>query len=291
MKILIGIPAYNEEENIARIITRLKQDFENILVCDDGSSDMTSDIASSLGAKVVKHETNMGYGSAIKTIFNEAKNLDIDILVTFDGDGQHQISDISNVIEPIFDNRAEIVIGSRFLGSSKIIPKYRKLGIKIITGLTNSLTGSEITDAQSGFRAYSKKVLNEISLSESGMGISTEIIVKSNKKNFRIAEVPIIVSYLNNKHSQPPVSHGASVVISTIKHVAIQRPLLYFGVTGLSFLIIGLVFGIWSIQIYSVERVLMTNIALIGIGGVILGVLLMITATILFSINTILKER
>jgi glycosyltransferase involved in cell wall biosynthesis len=291
LKVIIGIPAFNEEKNIAAIVVKLKKKYDHVLVCDDGSSDMTHDIASSLGAIVVKHPTNLGYGAAIKTIFNEARKIDGDILITFDADRQHKISEIDSVLKPISENKADIVIGSRFLGKTKEIPKYRKIGIKMITGLTNTLTGSEITDAQSGFRAYSKKVLNEISPTESGMGISTEILIKSSKKQMRISEVPITISYEDNTPSQEPISHGTSVVFSTIKHVAIERPLLYYGVTGLCFIITGLIFGGWTIQIFSEQEVLAPGIALIGIGGVILGTILLITATILFSIINVIREK
>ena len=289
MKVIIGIPAFNEEKNIGAIVAKLKMKYEHVIVCDDGSLDMTQAIASSLGAIVVKHSTNLGYGAAIRTIFNEAKKVDGDVLVTFDADGQHKISEIDSVLKPISENKADVVIGSRFLGSTKDLPKYRKIGIKTITGLTNTLTGGNITDAQSGFRAYSKKVLNEISPTESGMGISTEILIKSSKKQMRISEIPITISYDGNTHSQEPISHGTSVVFSTLKHVAIERPLLYYGVTGLCFIIVGLVFGGWTIQIYSEELVVITNLAIIGVGGVILGTILLITATILYSIVNVIR--
>ena len=291
LKVIIGIPAFNEEKNIGAIVAKLKIKYDHVIVCDDGSSDMTETIASSLGAIVVKHSKNLGYGAAIKTIFNESKKIDGDVLVTFDADGQHQISEIDSVLKPLFENKADIVIGSRFLGTTKNLPKYRKFGIKTITGLTNTMTGSNLSDAQSGFRAYSKNVLNEISPTDSGMGISTEILIKSSNKNMKITEVPITISYENNSHSQEPISHGASVILSTIKHVAIERPLLYYGVTGLCFLIIGLVFGSWAIQIYSEQKVVMTNIALIGIGGVILGTILLIAGTILYSIVNVVREK
>jgi glycosyltransferase involved in cell wall biosynthesis len=289
LKIAIGIPAFNEENNIGPIITNLKKKYDHVLVCDDGSSDSTAVIASEMGAYVVKHSKNLGYGSAIKTIFNEAKKIDCDILVTFDADGQHQISEIDDILKPIMENNADIVIGSRFLGKTEHLPKYRKFGIKTITGLTNVMTGSNISDSQSGFRAYSQKVLQEISPIESGMGISTEILIKAIKKKMRITEIPITISYENNTHSKEPISHGTSVVISTIKHVAIERPLLYYGVTGLFFLALGLVFATWALQIYSEQQVFMTNIALIGICGIILGTILLISGTILFSIANLLK--
>jgi glycosyltransferase involved in cell wall biosynthesis len=288
---MIGIPAFNEEKNIGLIVAKLRQKYDYVIVCDDGSSDMTATIASSLGARVVKHEKNLGYGSAIKTIFNEARKIDCDVLVTFDADGQHQISEIDSILAPIYEGKADIVIGSRFLGEAKDLPKYRKIGIKTITGLTNVMTGSKITDSQSGFRAYSSKVLREILPTESGMGISTEILIKASKKEMRIVEVPITITYEGDSHSQEPISHGTSVIMSTIKHVAIERPLLYYGVTGLCFLAVGLIFGAWTLQIYSEERVVMTNIALVGIGGVILGTVLLISGTILYSIVNLVRER
>ena len=291
MKVIIGIPAFNEEKNIGPIVAKLKEKYDHVLVCDDGSSDMTSMIASSMGAHVVKHEKNQGYGSAIKTIFNESKKIGSDVLVTFDADGQHQISEIDSMLEPISGNEADIVIGSRFLGQTKHLPRYRKIGIKTITGLANVTTGSKITDSQSGFRAYAKKALNEITPTESGMGISTEILIKASKMKLRVTEIPITITYENNVHSKEPLSHGTSVIMSTLKHVAIERPLLYYGVTGMGFLILGLFFGAWTMQIYSEERVVMTNIALIGIGGVILGTILLITATILYSIVNVVREN
>ena len=291
MKIIIGIPAFNEEKNIGEIIANLKKKYDYVLVCDDGSSDTTSKIASDMGAHVVKHSKNQGYGSAIKTIFNEAKKINCDILVTFDADGQHQISEIDDILKPIIPNTADIVIGSRFLGETKHLPKYRKFGIKTITGLTNVMTGSNISDSQSGFRAYSQKILEEISLTESGMGISTEILIKATKRKMRITEIPITISYKNNTHSKEPISHGTSVIISTVKHVAIERPLLYYGVTGLFFLGIGLIFGMWALQVYSEQQVFMTNVALIGICGIILGTILLISGTILFSIANLIREN
>lgn len=288
---MIGIPAFNEEKNIGPIVAKLKQKYKHVIVCDDGSSDLTSTIASSLGAHIISNEINQGYGSAIKTIFNEARKIGGDVLVTFDADGQHQISEIDSILKPILENKADIVIGSRFLGETKDLPKYRKIGIKTITGLTNITTGSNITDSQSGFRAYSKKVLGEISPTESGMGISTEILIKASKNKMRITEIPITITYEDNTHSQEPISHGTSVIMSTIKHVAIERPLLYYGVTGMCFLVLGLIFGGWTIQIFSEERVVITNIAIIGIGGVILGTILLITATILYSIVNVVREN
>ena len=290
MKIIIGIPAYNEEKNIASLLIKLKKISQNIIVCNDGSNDLTGKIAKELGATVIEHEKNLGYGSAIKSIFLKAREINADILVTFDADGQHRIEDINAILEPIKNNIADIVIGSRFLNNNQEIPKYREIGIKAITKLTNVTGGTKITDSQSGFRAYSKKILKEIQPKESGMGISTEILIKTQKAGFIITEVPITILYEGDTSTHNPISHGSSVILSTLKYVAIERPLVFYGIPGIIFLLVGLAFGVWTIQIYSDQGEVITNIALVGVGGVIMATILMLTATILYSIVSVVKH-
>ena len=284
MNIAIGIPAYNEEKNIASIIVKLKKIVNTIIICDDGSTDTTAEIAKELGVVVISHSKNQGYGAAIKTIFLEAKNKQVDILITFDADGQHQIKDISKVIEPINSDNADVVIGSRFLDNQTQIPTYRKIGVKAITQLTNAITGSSITDSQSGFRAYNKLALEKIIPTESGMGISTEILIKVKEEKLRITEVPIKISYEGNTSTHNPVSHGTSVIFSTLKFIAIKHPLTFYGIPGIVLLGIGLIFSAWVIQIFSTQGEFIINIAIIGGGSIILGIILLVTASILFSI-------
>jgi|TARA_B100001540_G_scaffold314387_1_gene339204 glycosyltransferase involved in cell wall biosynthesis len=292
MNIVIGIPAYNEENKIAGIITKLKKITDTIIVCNDGSSDLTGEIAAELGAIVINHEKNKGYGSAIRSIFLKARELKFDNLLTFDADGQHRIEDVKSVLKPIENEQADIVIGSRFLSKkSDEMPNYRKMGIKLITKVTNMSITEKLTDSQSGFRAYNKKVLENIIPTDEGMGVSTEILIKASKLDFKIAEVPIKVNYKGKTSTQDPVSHGTSVIISTLKFTSIHNPLKFYGIPGVIFLIIGLTFIAWTIQIYSVEQAIVTNISLIGIGGIVLGTVLLMTAIILFSIVTVVKEK
>jgi len=287
----IGLPAFNEEKNIGSIIIKLKELTKNVIVCDDGSTDLTSKIASELGAITIVHQKNMGYGAAISSLFSKAREIGVDALVTFDADGQHRFEDIKAVLEPVIRDEADIAIGSRFMGDDSTVPRYRKIGIKTITGLTNVTTGSKITDAQSGFRAYNKKVLESIIPSEHGMGVSTEILIKSAKSKFRIAEVPITIRYDGETSTHNAISHGSSVIISTLKYVSIERPLPFYGIPGIILLTIGLAFSIWAIQVFVNERELITNIALIGIAGVIVGIVLLITAIILYSIISVIREH
>tara|TARA_B110000014_G_C20059242_1_gene551502 strand:- start:18 stop:905 length:888 start_codon:yes stop_codon:yes gene_type:complete len=292
MKITIGIPAYNEEKNIAGIITKLKRYTNDIIVCDDGSNDLTREIAEGLGATVISHKTNKGYGAAINSLFLKAKELKTEVLVTFDADGQHRIEDIPIVIEPIKNNEAGLVIGSRFLDTkSEDMPNYRKVGIKIITKVTNLSIKKDLTDSQSGFRAYGMKALQEIIPADEGMGVSTEILIKANNIGLKIAEVPIKVSYSGNTSTHDPVSHGTSVILSTIKFTSIHNPLKFYGIPGVIFLIIGLGFVGWTVQIYSESQQIITNVSLIGIGCIVLGTVLLMTSVILFSIVTVVNGK
>jgi len=291
MNLVIGLPAFNEEKNIAGIITKLKNVTNQIIVCDDGSSDLTAVIAEQLGAIVIKHDKNLGYGAAIRSIFLKAKTLDSDILVTFDADGQHRVEDIETVVMPINEDTSDIVIGSRFLDDSeKEVPNYRKVGIKVITKITNVSIKKQLTDSQSGFRAYSKKVLNELNPSEMGMGISTEILIKATSKNFRISEVPIKISYHGKTSTHNPVSHGTSVIISTIKYTSIERPLVFYGIPSVIFLSLGIIFSYMAIQYYVEIGRLSTNLTIVGATTVLIGIVLLITATLLFSLVSVVRE-
>lgn len=292
LKIAVGLPAYNEEKNIASIIAKLEKLTDVIIVCDDGSFDLTGKIASKMGAIVITHEKNLGYGAAIRSLFLRAKELDVDVLVTFDADGQHNIHDIDKVVKPIMENKADLVIGSRFLDDSKDnIPSYRKTGIKIITKLTNTSLKEKITDSQSGFRGYSKEILSKITPSDYGMGVSSEILIKASNNNFRIAEVPIKISYEGDTSTHHPVSHGISVTLTTLKFISIEHPLKFYGIPGMCFMIIGLFFTVWTLQLFSETRQIFTNVSLLAVGTIIFGTMLLMTAIILYSIVNLIRER
>tara|TARA_Y100000817_G_scaffold48623_1_gene34590 strand:+ start:69 stop:956 length:888 start_codon:yes stop_codon:yes gene_type:complete len=289
-KITVGIPAFNEEKNIAAIIIGLKKITDEIIVCNDGSTDSTGEIAKELGAIVINHEKNLGYGAGIKSIFLKAKEMKSDMLVTVDADGQHDVRDITKIVTPIQEDKAEIVIGSRFLEKAENIPEYRKFGIKLITKVTNLSLNQSLTDSQSGFRAYSKKVLEKLVLSDKGMGISTEILIKSNNFNFRIGEVPIKVSYEGETSTENPVSHGTSVLFSTIKYTSIEHPIKFYGIPAIILLLSGSVFTYFAIQYYVEFGRLNTNVTLIGAGLFFIGIVLLIAAILLYSLVSVVRE-
>ena len=292
MNITVGIPAYNEEKNIASIIVKLKKIVDTIIVCNDGSNDSTSEIAKNLGVIVIDHSKNLGYGAGIHSIFRKAREINSDVLVTIDADGQHRIEDIKKVVEPIEKGEADLIIGSRFLDTTqKQIPEYRKIGIKLITKVTNSSLKNKITDSQSGFRAYSKNVVSKLNVSDSGMGISTEILIKSSAHGFRIAEVPITVLYDGDTSTHNPVSHGTSVLFSTLKYTSIEHPLKFYGIPSVILLIIGATFSYFAVQYYVEIGRLSTNLTIVSAAVVLIGIVLLITAILLYSLVSVVREN
>ena len=290
MKVTIGIPAFNEEKNIAKMIVKLKKIYDEIIVCNDGSTDLTGEIAENLGVIVINHKQNLGYGAGINSIIKKSKEIDTDILVTFDADGQHKVEDVKKVIEPIKNGDADLVIGSRFLSKTKEkIPEYRKIGINIITKVTNAGLKKKITDSQSGFRAYSKDLISKLDISDMGMGISTEILIKTNSLGFRIAEIPITILYEGKTSTQNPISHGTSVLFSTIKYTSIEHPLKFYGIPSLIFFVIGLSFTFLSIDYYMEVGRINPNVTIVAAGTTAIAVILLIASVLFYSLTNIVE--
>ena len=292
MKVTIGIPAFNEEKNIAKMIVKLKKIYDEIIVCNDGSADLTGEIAENLGAIVINHKQNLGYGAGINSILKKSKEIGTDILVTFDADGQHKVEDVKKVIGPIKNGDADLVIGSRFLSKTKEkIPEYRKIGINIITKVTNAGLKKKITDSRSGFRAYSKDVISKLDISDMGMGISTEILIKTNSLGFRIAEIPITILYEGKTSTQNPISHGTSVLFSTIKYTSIEHPLKFYGIPSLIFFVIGLSFTFLSIDYYMEVGRINPNVTIVAAGTTAIAVILLVASVLFYSLANIVERN
>jgi glycosyltransferase involved in cell wall biosynthesis len=218
IKVIAAIPAYNEAKHIANTVYDTKRYADKVIVVDDGSIDNTGRLAKEAGARVVVHKANRGYGGAVQTCLATAMQLKADIVVTLDGDGQHAPSDIDNIIAPIRRQEADIVVGSRFLNDHNKIPFYRKAGICVITWLYNVGSAVRVSDAQSGFRAYSRKALHQLlPLKENGMSISIEILIKARQLGLQVCEVPITCLYHGDGSTLNPVAHGIGVALSTIR--------------------------------------------------------------------------
>jgi len=292
MEITIGIPAYNEEKNISEIIKKLQKITNKIIVCDDGSSDSTAKIAKEMGVLVIQHETNLGYGAAIRSIFLKAREEKSEFLITLDSDGQHRIEDIQTVLEPLKTGKADIVIGSRFLNNGgENVPSYRKVGIKILTKLANTSLEQNITDSQSGFRAYGKHVIENVTPSESGMGVSNEILIKASKQGLKIVEVPIIILYDGDTSTHNPISHGSSVLISTLKFISMEHPLKFYGIPGFVFLSIGLGFLIFTANLFTETRQILLSSAIIGVGSTIFGIILIQSSILLYAMVKLMRNK
>ena len=179
-----------------------------------------------------------------------------------------------------------MVIGSRFIDeSTNEVPHIRRIGIHAITRLISATSGIKIRDAQSGFRAYSKKAIKLLELNEDGMGTSTEILLKAAKAKLRIIEVPIIIRYEGlNTSTHHPLAHGAGVVSSIVRLVVVQRTLIYLGGPGLIFLLVGVFFGVLMLQVYVTEHHIITNIALASISFILIGIFAIFTAIVLYAI-------
>lgn len=282
--IVAGIPAYNEEKTIAKVILLAQKHVDVVVVCDDGSQDMTADIAKKLGALVIRHDKNMGYGLAMQSLFKKANDLNADVLITLDADGQHDGREISKLIQPIADSKADIVIGSRFLKGAKDMPTYRRFGIKFLTKFTNYHGKNHISDAQCGFRAYNKRAIESITMYEQGMGASAEILLKAADQGLRIAEVPVQVHYKDlDTSTHNPLKHGLSVIVTILRLIVEERPLVYLGIPGATLLAIGASFGIWTLQIFATEGHVVTNIALISFAFIAVGMFTLFTAITLYA--------
>ena len=290
--VVVGIPAFNEEKTIAHVVLEAHRVADAVVVCDDGSTDLTREIAENLGAIVVRHEANLGYGAALKSLFKRAREFKADVLVTLDADGQHEPREVPVVVAPIVSGSADVVVGSRFVDAKGNVsmPFYRRFGAKLITRLVKGSSKHGVSDAQSGFRAYSQEALECLSVSESGMGASVELLLQARRIGLRVYEVSCSCRYNNGDiatSSEHPVGHGLSVVASILRFVVEEKPLMTLGIPGLLCLFLGVAFGVWMLQIYSITHSIVTNIALASLAFVVIGFFMLSTAITLYAISRI----
>jgi glycosyltransferase involved in cell wall biosynthesis len=293
--VVVGIPAFNEEKTIGRVVCEAQKYADVVVVCDDGSQDLTAEIARRLGADVVRHERNLGYGAAIQSLFKRAQEFSADILVTLDADGQHDPSEIPCVIKPVADGQADIVVGSRFIDErgTQEMPFYRRFGVRVISHMVNGSAKNGVSDAQSGFRAYNRQAIEHLSVVEAGMGASVEILLEASKHDLKICEVPSSCKYRNGEvatSTENPVTHGVSVIMSIIRLIVEERPLTVLGIPGILCLFAGLSFGVWMLQIYAVEHYIVTNIALASLAFTLIGFFTISTAITLYAITRLARK-
>ena len=212
-KIVAAIPCLNTEPWIGDVVSRAGKYVSRVIVIDDGSRDGTVEAATAAGALVVSHGVNRGYGAAIRSCFEAAKEHAADILVIIDGDGQHDPDEIPRLLSPLLRREADIVIGSRFLDGRVRMPPYRRFGINVITWLWNFGSKVKVSDTQSGFRAYGRAAFQGLSLSGNGMGVSIEIIEQARRTGAVIREVPISCFYPPSRLNLGAARHGLRVAL------------------------------------------------------------------------------
>jgi glycosyltransferase involved in cell wall biosynthesis len=288
------IPAYNEESSIASVIVQTKQYVDEVIVCDDGSTDMTSTIAESLGVRVVRHAKNQGKGAAFRTLAKEVRKLNPEVIVTLDGDGQHDPREIPLLVEPIETGGSDMVVGSRYVdGGNMDAPFYRRVGLRVINFLYKKGAGVSVTDTQSGFRAYSLKAFRSVmGYDDDGYGMDGEQLSLATKNGLRVMEVPISVNYTGPSPTskKPPLLHGADLISSLFRLIVEERPLLYLGVPGIAMTGIGMILGLFLLWALNETRYFSIPLATLTLGAFVVGLLLIIAAITLHGLKRISEK-
>jgi len=283
MKLVVLIPAYNEEANIEKAILSIPRrivgvDEVKILVVNDGSEDKTVEMAmNGCADKIVSHKKNSGVGSAFMTGVRNAILMNADILVTVDADSQFDSKQIPELISPIMNNQADVVIGSRFQnGAPDKIPKIKYIGNKIFSKLVSVLVQQNFTDTQTGLRAYSHEALINISCVNE-FTYTQEVLIDLKFKGLQITEVPVSVKYDDKRKSRVVKSivgytvRALSIITRTLVY---HRPMLSFFLLGLIFCGVGVLGKLLTISnLLSVNTSLTTGIIILGGMSFMLGVL------------------
>lgn len=291
MKILAAIPCYNEEATIGSIVLKAKRHVDEVLVIDDGSIDETAKVAEEAGATVIKHKENKGKAFGVKNAFGYALENDFDVVLTIDGDGQHDANEIPNLLKPIADGEADMTIGFRF-GRFTEMPLWRKIGKRVLDYATG-VGAEKITDSQCGFRAFNRKAMESFvkRLRGNGFSVESEQLVLAKDLDLKIAEVRISCRYKNLKTSKKnPFSHGPSVLRYILWLVAERRPLLFIGVPGMVLILTGLLFGIKTISFYNVKNIFLISYALLSIFLLIVGTLAVLMSLLLNILPHIIQR-
>ena len=218
----VVIPVFNEEVTVGNVVTRTKKTLEQmgvsyeILVVDDGSDDRSADIAQELKAHVLK-KAHQGKGFALRFGFGQAKG---ELVVTLDADGSHKPEEIPLVLRYLRENKADFVVGSRFLDSEDNktkIPKINRTGNRMFNDLIGYLTGVTISDSQSGFRAIRSSLIKRMKLGSHGYEVESEMLVKALKMGARVAETPISFDQRTvGKSKLDPIKDGARILYAII---------------------------------------------------------------------------
>ncbi|MDQ6671606.1 MAG: glycosyltransferase family 2 protein [Chloroflexota bacterium] len=287
--VVVAIPAYNEDRFIGSLVLKLRARGHRVLVVDDGSTDTTAELAEAAGATVVRHPTNLGKTAAVETAFDHARRMGADVLVLIDGDSQHDPADVHSLAEPILNGDADMVVGSRFAGRRSVIPRWRVAGQHALTMATNIGSGLHMSDTESGYRAFSRRALDEMRFNGRGFSIEPESQFQAKQHGWKVVEVPIRVHYeLAMKRN--PVWHGFGQVDAILRLIAQHRPLLFFAVPGAALVLAGLLLGLHVVRIYDATQQLAIGYSLITVLLVIVGIIATFVGIMLHAIRGLVQE-
>jgi len=278
-KVIAAIPAFNEEKYIGTIVLKTRQYVDEVVVVDDGSTDQTANVARLAGATVIQHKQNKGYGASLQTLLAEAKKKDLNILILLDADSQHNPDEIPHLIKPVSEG-FDLVIGSRE-GQRANIPRYRRIGQRVISYFSRILSGKKLADSESGFRVFSRKAIAVLELRENGMAVSAETIAKAAEKGLKITERPISIRYTGDSSTLHPVIHGFEVLGRIIAMISERRPLFFFGLGGVILVVLGFLAGLRVLDIAFGGGGIATGTALVSVLLLIIGVFSVFTGVIL----------
>lgn len=191
----VVIPAYNEATIVGDIVRELLDLFENVVVVDDGSTDLSSEEALKAGAVVLRHAVNLGQGAALQTGIVYVLGQQADLIATFDADGQHQVSDIDELVAALRSAKADVALGSRFLGRTVSLPWAREIILKLAVVFTRLTTGLKVTDAHNGIRVLTANAARKLRIRQNRMGHASEIIHEIARLRLNYIEVPVTIVY------------------------------------------------------------------------------------------------
>jgi glycosyltransferase involved in cell wall biosynthesis len=283
------IPAYNEERFIGSVVLKTLQHADAVIVVDDGSTDSTAQIAEAAGARVVRHSQNHGKGEALNTGFRTARELSPQVVVTLDADGQHSPEEMARVVAPVLQDKADIVVGSRYLDNNSRVPMHRVWGHLAFNFVNRLASGVSLSDSQNGFRAFSKSALRVISFQSTDFSVESEMQFLAQKHELRVVEIPVTIQYLD-RPKRSVIVQGLMVLKGIWRLLKQHRPFLYFGLPSTMVLLTGVLWGIWVVDIYDATTALALASALLSLLLCIIGFLGLLAGITLRSVRGLLLD-
>jgi len=288
-KLVIIIPAFNEERFIGSVVLKSLQYSHNVIVIDDGSTDDTAEIAANAGATVLQHLTNKGKAAALNTAIRMVRDFAPGIVVMIDADGQHLPEELPLVIDPILNSEADIVVGSRYIKNTSNTPLHRRIGHFLINIMTGVCSGIFVTDSQSGYRAFSQKAIQCSLFHSNGFTVESEMQFLAKQYGLRVKEVPVTIRY-TDKAKRSVISQGLMVLNGIIKLTGQYRPLLFFGGSGAIVSVLGFLGALFVLARFNQTHELATGYAILSMMLVVVGMVLFTSGIIMHSIQSLLID-